>query len=111
MKRTTRPNMASIAFVAALAASFAAQACGGGNNPTPPTSSTNSMGGGGGATTSASTGGGGGDPACTGKDGCYACAPQNNAQILQACTSAQCSPFDNVARLPLYNNGDLPPVP
>jgi hypothetical protein len=63
------------------------------------------------------TGGTGGDTTgststnCDGPNGCFACAPQANKEFLNACTNAQCSPFDNVARLPLYNGGNLPPVP
>jgi hypothetical protein len=30
---------------------------------------------------------------------------------LNACTDSQCSHFDNVARLPNYNGGNLPPLP
>ena len=67
----------------------------------------------GGAATTSSTGTGGGDAgqSCTGTDGCYACPPQTTSEFLNGCTNAQCSPFDNVARLPLYNNGNLPSLP
>lgn len=125
--------MKPIYYFAALAlgiTALAAPACDSDGNPTPPTTSSSGSGGstttssgtGGTATTSSSgtggagtgganTGGGGGAPNCDGPNGCYSCPPTKNEQFLNACTSAQCSPFDNAARLPLYNNGNLPPVP
>lgn len=43
---------------------------------------------------------------------CYACAPTDTPQFLNACTSAQCVPFDDVKRLThLLPNGRLPPLP
>jgi hypothetical protein len=64
-------------------------------------------------TTSGAGGGGtgGAPPNCDGPNGCYSCAPKTGNQFLDACTTSQCSPFDNVARLPLYNNGNLPAIP
>lgn len=56
-------------------------------------------------------GDGGSGGSCEGEDGCYSCEPVENEHFLNACTDADCVPFDNVARLPLYNGGDLPPVP
>ncbi|MFT3773685.1 MAG: hypothetical protein QM820_50570 [Minicystis sp.] len=140
MNRNTRPGAVRLAFFATIAlaaAAFAMPACGGNDNPTPTTSSSSSASstsssgaggtGGSGETTSSSTGTGGSGtggsgtggtggtggaaPNCDGPNGCYACAPKKNEEFLNACTTAQCSPFDNAARLPLYNNGNLPPVP
>jgi hypothetical protein len=43
---------------------------------------------------------------------CYACAPMATPQFLNACTSAQCVPFDDVKRLThLLPKGGLPPLP
>lgn len=39
------------------------------------------------------------------------CEPEEPGDFLNGCTSAQCIPFDNVARLPRYNNGNLPQLP
>ena len=109
-------------------------ACSSESNPKPPdnefttssgttsTSASGTGGAGGGATassgssTSTATGTGGGGtggvpPNCDGPSGCYSCPPKTGNQFLNACTNSQCSPFDNVARLPLYNNGNLPAIP
>ena len=40
-------------------------------------------------TTTTSSGG------CEGPDGCYACPPQTQVQFLEACTDAECIPYDN----------------
>lgn len=50
------------------------------------------------------------DASCTGPDGCFACTPQGTLEHLNRCTGTTCVPFDNAARLPRYNNGDLPPI-
>jgi hypothetical protein len=107
--------------VGALASAFIMIACGpSNNNPTPPTFTTGSGGSageggqggaGGGSGGAAGNGGGGGGANCDGPSGCYACPPKSTDQFLNACTNAQCSAFDNVARLPLYNSGNLPPLP
>jgi hypothetical protein len=49
---------------------------------------------------------------CEGPDGCWACAPENQEQFLNACTDAECVPYDN-AQLEglLLEDGSLPPVP
>ena len=39
------------------------------------------------------------------------CEPTQLTDFLNGCTDGQCLPFDNVARLPRYNNGALPPLP
>jgi hypothetical protein len=47
-----------------------------------------------------------------GPQGCFTCEPVQLDDFLNACTDGQCTPFDNVARLPLYKAGQaLPPVP
>ncbi|HVH43825.1 MAG TPA: hypothetical protein VM925_15840 [Labilithrix sp.] len=51
------------------------------------------------------------DPSCT-SAGCFSCEPTALVDFLNACTEGQCAPFDNAARLPLYEPGKpLPPVP
>src|SRR5690349_7017536 len=118
---------AALFAILASAGATALVACSSESNPRPPdttftTSSgtttsatgTGGAGGGGGSTGSSSatgTGGAGGAPSCDGPNGCYSCAPKTGTQLLNACTTSQCSPFDNAARLPLYNNGNLPPLP
>jgi hypothetical protein len=59
-------------------------------------------------TTSSSSSSGG----CEGPDGCYACAPETQVQFLEACTDAECIPYDN-AQLEglLEEDGSVPPVP
>lgn len=43
---------------------------------------------------------------------CFEGEPAALEQFYNACTDGQCSPFDNVARLPLYERGKpLPPIP
>ncbi len=39
------------------------------------------------------------------------CEPATTEDLLNGCTDVGCIPFDNVARLPRYNNGNLPPLP
>ncbi len=53
-----------------------------------------------------------GSAACVGEDGCYACAPEQQEEYLNACTDAECVPYDN-AQLQglLLEDGSLPPVP
>ena len=63
--------------------------------------------GGGGAGGSGSTGTG-----CVGPDGCYACAPDAQAEFLNACTDAACIPYDNTQLEGLLlEDGSVPPVP
>jgi hypothetical protein len=50
-------------------------------------------------------------PSCTSAAGCFVCTPVELVEFLNACTDSSCQPFDNAARLPLYNNGVLPPLP
>ena len=66
-----------------------------------------------GATDGGSSGGeGGADAACTGEAGCFACEPVQDLDFLNECTDGLCTPFDNVARLPLYKQGQsLPAIP
>ena len=43
---------------------------------------------------------------------CYPCTPTNSDQIANACTSANCVPFDDATRLAnLTADGGLPPLP
>jgi hypothetical protein len=43
---------------------------------------------------------------------CYPCAATTPSQILAACTSAACVPFDDIVRVPLMGpDGALPPLP
>jgi hypothetical protein len=39
------------------------------------------------------------------------CEPVEDPDFLNGCTDKQCIPFANAQRLPLYNNGNLPPLP
>ncbi len=50
---------------------------------------------------------------CDGGDSsCYFCAPSTPSQLLNACTSAECVPFDDTTRLThLLPDGALPPLP
>ncbi|MBC8067641.1 MAG: hypothetical protein IAG13_04845 [Deltaproteobacteria bacterium] len=53
-----------------------------------------------------------GGPECLGENDCWQCDPNSSTQLLNQCTDAECSPFDNVARLPLLErDGSLPPLP
>jgi len=57
------------------------------------------------------TGGDAGSP-CGEDGGCYACPPTTDRQFANACTEAQCQPFDNVARLKKRpSDGGLTPLP
>jgi hypothetical protein len=62
--------------------------------------------------------GGGGDVAATpqpdaavGFPGCINTNTPQGAQFLNRCSASACYPFNNAARLPLYNGGNLPPLP
>lgn len=48
---------------------------------------------------------------CEGPKGCYSCDPQESTHYLNHCTESECEPFDNAARLPLLEDGKLPPLP
>jgi hypothetical protein len=41
---------------------------------------------------------------------CYPCAATNNDQLLNACTSSSCVPFDDTTRVPNFD-GSLPVIP
>ena len=56
----------------------------------------------------AGTGGGG---PCGSQNGSFAGTPKTDKQFLNHCTNSQCEPFDDEARLPLFNHGNLPAVP
>jgi hypothetical protein len=100
-------------------------ACGDSGNPEPNPSLTTSSGPGGGVVLPTGSGGngqggtaghgqggsgGGTGGDCTGAANCYNCAPKKPDQFLNHCTDATCAPFDDVARLPRYNGGNLPPI-
>ena len=52
------------------------------------------------------------DPSCEGAEGCFKCEATRSIDILNSCTDGTCTPFDNVARLPLFKAGEaLPPIP
>lgn len=48
--------------------------------------------------------------ACTADSGCWTCTPTTALQFLNQCTASTCVPFDNLARLPNYDGGALPPL-
>jgi hypothetical protein len=48
---------------------------------------------------------------CVGDGGCVACPPVTLSDYLNQCTGSACAPFDNHARLPLWDGGALPPLP
>jgi len=117
MGHSTKHLVATRHFaVAAALAALSLAGCGddSGENPKPSITAGNGAGststgtdGAGGGGDGGSDGAGGG---CT-EDGCYSCEPTRTEHFLDACTESQCSPFDNAARLPLFADGDLPPVP
>jgi hypothetical protein len=39
------------------------------------------------------------------------CVPEDDVDFLNGCTDGQCIPYDNPARLPRFNGGNLPPLP
>jgi hypothetical protein len=44
--------------------------------------------------------------------GCYPCAPTTSEEVVNACTSSTCVPFDDATRLTkLSPGGGLPPLP
>ena len=47
---------------------------------------------------------------CDDPSGCWSCAPVEQTHFLNRCTSSDCAPFDNAARLPLFAT-PLPPLP
>lgn len=122
------PSAAPLWAAASIAGATLFAACSSDDNEAPSGPSTfdppgAGSGGAGGASGSAGTGGqagaggnggtGGVAPNCVGTDGCFSasCTPQTTADFLNRCTDASCAPFDNVARLPLFNGGSLPPLP
>jgi hypothetical protein len=49
---------------------------------------------------------------CLGPDGCFSCPPAAQAEFLNACTDAECIPYDNTPLLGLLQeDGSVPPVP
>jgi hypothetical protein len=45
-----------------------------------------------------------------GQPGCFCGAPAQPSDFLNGCTDAQCTPFDNATRAPLFKDGKLPPL-
>lgn len=53
-----------------------------------------------------------GTAGCVGPDGCFSCEPETPVEILNACTDAECVPYDNTQLQGLLEeDGSLPPVP
>ncbi len=53
-----------------------------------------------------------GSASCVGEDGCYACVPEQQEEYLNACTDAECLPYDNTQLQGLLlEDGSVPPVP
>jgi hypothetical protein len=48
---------------------------------------------------------------CTGKNGCFACAPRTDPDFFNGCTDARCVPFDNRRLRNLTPDGMLKPLP
>lgn len=134
--RLRRSLLALVASIAPLALTLAA--CSSDDNeapsgplvfdPLPPTSGNAGTGGTGAGGTTGGTGGassgtggaasgsggtGGVAPGCLDPSGCFSasCTPQSTEQFLNRCTDSTCAPFDNAARLPLFNGGNLPSLP
>lgn len=64
-----------------------------------------------GATGGGGTGGtGGAGGTGGGEGGCFSGEPVKNEDFLNACTNAECAPFDNCARLGLCAGDSLPPL-
>ena len=52
-----------------------------------------------------------GGVSCSGKNGCYACAPKVDPDFFNGCTDARCIPFDNRRLRNLTPEGMLKPLP
>ena len=48
---------------------------------------------------------------CTGKNGCFACAPKSDPEFMNGCTDSRCVPFDNRRLRNLTPDGMLKPLP
>jgi hypothetical protein len=48
---------------------------------------------------------------CSGKNGCFACAPRTDPDFFNACTDGRCVPFDNRRLHNLTPDGTLKPLP
>jgi hypothetical protein len=51
------------------------------------------------------------DPSAFAGRGCFSCSPTDARELLNACTSTLCSPFDNGARIPGFGAGTTPVDP
>jgi hypothetical protein len=47
---------------------------------------------------------------CATDAGCWSCTPSTTGEFLNQCTASQCTPFNNLQRLPDYDGGALPPL-
>lgn len=113
--KTRSPSFRNALFVSlALGAMAAFAACGGNGGDTSSSSGesssgispvTSSSGSGGGSSASSSGSGGGG-----GGSGCFNGAPMTQPQFLNACTTADCAPFNTPLPL-LKQDGTLPQLP
>lgn len=88
----------------------------GGSAGAPTTDSGGAGGSGGTATITGGGSGGTGLPECDDptEEECFdleACSPTEEVHVLNQCSESDCFAYDNEANLPLYNGGDLPPVP
>lgn len=48
---------------------------------------------------------------CTSPNGCFACTPSNESEILSHCTDSTCVPFDNNRLMLRGSDGALRPLP
>jgi hypothetical protein len=46
------------------------------------------------------------DPSAFDGNGCYSCTPKVLSELLNACTTVECTPFDNIERIPGYVASD-----
>lgn len=51
------------------------------------------------------------EPICQGPNGCYACPPTTETEIVSQCTDSLCVPFDNSRVTLLGADGRLRPLP
>lgn len=51
------------------------------------------------------------EPAAFDGRGCFRCTPTQSIELNNACTTAECTPFDNAARIPGYVAGATLPAP
>jgi hypothetical protein len=59
----------------------------------------------------AGSGGSGGKGGSGSTNECFDGEPEEVEQFLNRCTDSECEAFDNAERLPLLEDGELPPLP